>query len=345
MKNLATLPNNNVLDNDENLYLYFQLGDNKYALNIWQMVEIIKLPLLDYPQKLANNVVGLLNYNKFTINILDLRFYLNIKVAPYSVSNQLLIVKTDETIFGLIIDKVEDIIYLEQSKIEYFPCAGDTKIIEFMYKKEHETISIINLCAVEEVIKQGVPLSDIDIPSLFPRDDDSRYKLMQRNHALFEKSNASLGTNIFAQDRFISFSLNENIYCINVEYVKEVLKNFLITPIPCNLDYVAGVIALRGDFITVVDTKTLLGINENASSIDSMGSKNSLIIIEVPDYQIGFLVDELFSIINIAEDLIKKKSNNQNKYTLSEVILEDKFYTILDIKNILSDEKFFIEDN
>lgn len=344
MKNLTAL-SNNVIDNHENLYLYFKLGDNKYAINIEQMVEIMKLPLLDYPQKLANNVVGILYYNNFTINILDLRFYLDIKVTPYSIANQLLVVKTDEAIFGLVIDKVENIINLEQSKIEYFPSSGEKKMIEFMYQKDNETISIINLCALEDVLKQGVPSSDIDIPSLFPKDDDSRYKLMQRNQALLEKSNTNLVTNVFSQDKFISFSLNEDIYCINVEYVKEFLKNFLITQIPCNLDYVAGIIALRGDFITIVDTKKLLGITKNDLKIDYTEIKNSLIIIEIPDYQIGFLVDEIFSIINIPEDLIKKNPHNQNKYILSEVILEDNLYTILNIKNILSDEKFFIEDN
>lgn len=340
MKNLTILSNNQILDNDENMYLYFKLGDNKYALSIRQMVEIIKLPLLDYPQKLANNVIGLLSYNNFTINVLDLRFYLQTKVTPYSVSNQLLIVKTDETLLGLIIDKVEDIIYLDRAKIECFPFVGEEKLIEFMYKNGNENISVINLSILEAILKRGVASSDIDIPSLFPNDDDAKYKLLQRNKALLEKANTNLAANIFAQDRFISFSLNENIYCINVEYVKEFLKNFVITPIPCNLSYVAGVMALRGDFITIVDTKKLLGINEDDTKI-----KNNIIILEVPDYQIGFLVDEIFSIINIPEELIKKNPHNQDKYTPHEVILDDKLYTILNIKNILSDEDFFIEDN
>jgi len=349
MKNLTTFYNN-LFENNENLYLYFKLGDNKYAINVKQVVEIMKLPLLDYPQKLANNVVGLLKYNNFTINVLDLRFYLNMKITPYSVSNQLLVVKTDETIFGLLIDKVEDIIFVDQSKIEYFSSAGEEKIIEFMYKDENdETISAINLCTLENIIRQGVPLSEIDIPSLFPHDDDSQYELMQRNLILQEKSNTNLVTNIFSQDKFITFSLNENIYCINLEYVKEFLKGVSITKIPCNLDYIAGIIVLKGDFVTVINTKKFLGgenISTNAQSndINSPEIKNNLIIIEVSDYKIGFLVDEIFNIINIPEELIKANSQNQDKYILSEVVLEDKLYTILNIKNILSDEKFFIEE-
>lgn len=341
MTNLRTLYSSDILESNENSYLYFALGGNKYAVSIKQVVEVMKLPLLDYPQKLPNNFIGLLNYNNFTINVLDLRFYLNIKVTDYSVSNQLLIVKTDEAIFGLLIDKVENIISLDQDKIEYFPASGEEKILDFMYNHDSGTISIINLSTLENIIKNGVASLDIDIPSLFPSDDDSRYKLIQRRQALLEKSSFDLAANIFSQDKFISFAINGDTYCINLEYVKEFLKNVYITQIPCSLDYIAGVIALRGDFFSIINLKKFIGINEE--NIESVNNENHVIILEVPELKIGFLVDEIFSIVNIPEDLITKSTSN-TKYFLSEIVMEDKFYTILDIKSILSDERLFIEE-
>lgn len=343
MKNLTTFYSD-ILENNEHLYLYFKLGDNKYAINVKQVMEIMKLPLLEYPQKLANNVIGLLNYNNFTINVLDLRFYLDIKIKPYSVSNQLLVVKTDESLFGLVIDKVEDIISLDQSKIEYFQSQSEDKIIEFIYKKDNESISVIDLVALETVLRKGILSSDIDIPSLFPQDDDARYEFTQRNLMLMDKANTNLITNVFSQDKFISFSLNDSLYCINLEYIKEFLKNISITKIPCSLDYIAGVIALKGDFITIINTKRFLNISDNSTKPDFFENKNNIIIIEMSNYKIGLLVDEIFNIVNIPEELIKENSYNQEKYILSEVILEDKLYSILDIKSILSDERFFIEE-
>lgn len=346
MNNLTTLYNigQNIIEPNENSYLTFYIGESKYAINIKQIVEIMKLPLLDYPQKLANNIVGLLNYNNFTINILDLRFYLDIKVTPYSIANQLLVVRTDEAIFGLIIDKIDDIISFDPAKMEYFQFSNEEKIIKFLYKQENETVAVINLDSLENTLKKGVAQTDIDIPSLFPHDDDSRYKLMQRNLALTEKSQLNLITNAFTQDKFISFSLNENNYCINLEYVKEFLKNVSMTQIPCNLDYIAGIITLRGDFVTVVDLKKFLKI-EISEEKNTEASRNNIIIVESQDFSIGFLVDEIFSIIDIPEDLMNENSYRQfGKNVLSEVILEDKLYTILNMKTILSDERFFVED-
>lgn len=341
MNNLQKFQNNETIEQNEAQYLYFSLAEKKYALEVSQVVEIMKLPYLDYPQKLKNNIIGLLNYNNFTLNVLDIRFYLDIKITPYSLSNQLLVVKTDESMFGLIIDKVEDIISIEQSKIEYISQTKKEKIIDFSYKYKNESISVINLDILEDLLKKGVKDQNIDIPSLFPNDDDSRYKLMQRNTELSQKAQHGLIKNIFSQDEFISFLLGQNIYCINLEYIKEFLKDILITPVPCTPDYIAGIITLRGDFVTVVDVKKFLGIPYKKP----LEGKNGVIIVETIDFKIGFLVDEIFDIINISEEIITKNSyNRMNKYILSEVILEDKLYKILNMKNILSDERFFIEE-
>lgn len=343
MKNLVKLYNNIIIEDGENVYLSFDIGYSKYAINIGHVVEIMKLPLLEYPQKLANSVVGLLNYNNFTINILDLRFYLNIKVTPYSVANQLLIVKTDETMFGVIIDKVDDIVSFDQSKLEYFPSTSEERIIEFLYKNENDTVSIINLSAVESILKQGAIATDIDIPSLFPQDDDSRYKFNQRNLALARKFELDLAVNIFSQDKFITFALDNNVYCINLEYIREFLKNFPMTKIPCSFEYIAGIISLRGDFVSVIDLKKFFGFGDSKLEDENNESKNNIIVIETSDFKVGFLVDDLYGIVEIPEDLVNENSQNQpSKYILSEVFLNDNLYAILNIKNILADERFFI---
>ena len=344
MNNLTNFQNNDAAAASENLYLYFKLGGCKYAVSTKQVVEILKLPLLDYPQKLANNFVGILNYNNLTINILDIRFYLNMNVTPYSISNHLLIVKTDESIFGLVVDTVEDVISLEQTKIEYLSFQEGEKLIEFLYKQENSTISVINLDALENLIKRGVESKDFDITSLFPQDEETKTKLMERNWALIERYKSNLAQNIFSQNRFISFSLNNNTYCLYLEDIKEFLRNVTITPIPCTPDYIEGVVTLRGNFVTVINTKKLLGI-EQAASENQEESQNNVIIVKTPDFKIGFSVDEIFNMLDISDEMIEHNSHNQqNKFVLSEVVLEDKLYTILDIKNILADEKLYIEE-
>ena len=88
------MSNYNYIEQKKNTHLYFSIGGNKYAINSDNVLEIMKLPQLDYPQKLPNNIVGLLKYNNFVINVVDIRFYLNMEVQPYSTNNELIIIKT-----------------------------------------------------------------------------------------------------------------------------------------------------------------------------------------------------------------------------------------------------------
>lgn len=343
MNNLDLINNNFIAKDTEaqNLFLSFSLGKNKYAINVSNVVEITNLPQLDYPQKLSGNIVGLLNYNDFNINVLDLRFYLNIKPEMYSLSTKLLIVKTDEMFFGLIIDKAEDIVPILPSKIEEFNLDKKLTPIQGIYYYNDEVLSVINANLIEKIIKENVEVEEYDVSSLFPQDEEFKNCLVSRNNMLQEKNKSKSIINIFSQDEYISFSINKNVYCINLEYVKEFVKNSQITKIPCGLDYIKGVMSLRGEFITVVSISDF--IDEKDYSNEEIKKKNNIIILKFADYKIGILVDEIFEITNINEEDIKPNSSTKNIYVKGEVVKDNVLYCVLDMKNILSDEKFFID--
>ena len=52
------MSSNNYLEQKKNTHLYFRIGENKYAVNSDNVLEIMKLPALDYPQKLPMDSGG-----------------------------------------------------------------------------------------------------------------------------------------------------------------------------------------------------------------------------------------------------------------------------------------------
>lgn len=337
---LPNRENNTLSDLEKKCYIYFSLGNSKYALDIKHVLEVMKLPNLDYPQKLPNNFIGILNYNNITINILDLRFYLDIAVTPYDISNKLLIVKTDESIMGLIVQEIGNVKFLDKTQIEHLPYMDENKLINYIHHDSDSSISVINLYSLESLIKKGVADKNVDIPALFPNDDLSKYKLAQRTNYLREKSSAYISHEIFSKDKFIAFKLNENNYAIDLQYVKEALKNAEITTIPCSPDYIEGIITVRGEFITIVNSKKIFDINPN-----DYENKNRVIIIEYENYFVGFLVDEICEIFEVPKESITPKTfTHEDKFVLNEILHNDKLFMILDMKKILSDEKFYIDE-
>ena len=249
--------NNNYLEQKKNTHLYFKIGESKYAVNTSNVLEIMKLPALDYPQKLPNNIIGLLKYNNFVINIVDIRFYLNIDVTPYNSNNELLIVKTDEVIFGIITDKIIGILPFDTALVDQIPFVDNKMVIESLYKYNNETIFIVNIYALENLLKKhDIVLPEKDILSLFPQDNASVALMQKRTRDITEKSSLRLDSSkLHAKNKYISFNLNNDFYCIALDFVKEVLKDTSITKVPGTPNFIEGIMNLRGYYITVINLK------------------------------------------------------------------------------------------
>ncbi len=60
--------------------------------------------------------------------------------------------------------------------------------------------------------------------------------------------------------QWVTFQLEEETYGINVMQVREVLRYTEIAPVPGAPDYVIGIINLRGNVVTVIDTRARFGL-------------------------------------------------------------------------------------
>ncbi len=327
------------IEQKKNSHLCFKLGNNKYAVNTSNVLEIMKMPQLDYPQKLPNNIVGLLKYNNFVINVVDIRFYLNIDISGYDINNELLIVKTDETIIGIITDKIIGINPFESAKIDTIPFVDNKTIIDSIYKQNQETIFILNIYSIENLLKGNTTLKDFDIPSLFPKDKHSLEILAARTQALSEKSGYSLMTGeLHSKQKLISFNLNEDSYCIPLDYVKEVLKDSTVTNVPGTSDFIEGIMNLRGDYITVLNVKNFLGIR---SKEQIKSDKKPVIIVHCNDMDMALLIDKINELFEISEEKIIESSEG---YNAAKFIYNNQPYTILNIDKIYTDKRLIVTE-
>ena len=329
--------NNNLIEQKKNTHLYFQVGDSKYAVNSENVLEIMKLPALDYPQKLPNNIVGLLKYNNFVINVVDVRFYLNIDVKPYTPQNELLIVKTDELIFGIITDKVIGILPFDSALVDAIPYADATTVVDSLYKINQETIFIINIYSVETLLKQHKDWKDVDIPSLFPQDEASKALMAKRTHAIVDKSNMRLASGeLHVKNKYISFNLNNDSYCIALDYVKEVLKDASITNVPGIPNFIEGIMNLRGDYITVINLRNFLDLDSTVNY-----EKKPVIIVKYNKLKLAFLIDKINELFEFQDDGV---DNSGDGYFSKEFIYNDTLYTILNVEKIMEDKRIVITD-
>ena len=99
-------------------------------------------------------------------------------------------------------------------------------------------------------------------------------------------------------NQYLTFTLDGEFYAVAVHSVKEVLGYTEGTKIPRTVDYMKGVINLRGSVVPVIDLRTKVGMPEAEKTIAT-----SIIVIEgkvgADRVVLGMIADSVQEVINL----------------------------------------------
>lgn len=141
---------------------------------------------------------------------------------------------------------------------------------------------------------------------------------------------------MIAKDRFICFNLGDEEFAIPLLSVREVIGVPEVTPVPQTPPYFLGIMNLRGLVISVMDLRLKMGIKGQTSD------ENTVIILDLGDYSLGVLVDQVNSVISVSADVLSAKPLvDPSKFAdaITGVYRkEDHLILILDIAKALSVE-------
>jgi purine-binding chemotaxis protein CheW len=104
--------------------------------------------------------------------------------------------------------------------------------------------------------------------------------------------------------QWVTFRLDNETYGINVMQVQEVLRHSEIAPVPGAPAYVLGIINLRGNVVTVIDTRQRFGL-----SPAPITDNTRIVIIEADKQVIGILVDSVAEVVYLRQSEIETAPN------------------------------------
>lgn len=131
----------------------------------------------------------------------------------------------------------------------------------------------------------------------------------------------------------LEFVINNRHYAINVIKTKEILKIDNITKLPNSKAAIAGISLVRGDVITVIDLKYVLGKEKQSDVKESM-----TLLCEFNKSKVAFLVDKVLGIRRIGWNQIKKPNEiTDNSLVVGNIIMDEKILMLLDFEKIVID--------
>jgi purine-binding chemotaxis protein CheW len=139
--------------------------------------------------------------------------------------------------------------------------------------------------------------------------------------------------------QWVTFKLENEVYGVNVMQVQEVLRYTEIAPVPGAPNYVIGIINLRGNVVTVIDTRVRFGL------MPSEVSENSrIVIIEAEKQVIGILVDGVAEVVYLRSSEIDMAPNvgtdESAKFIQGVSNREGELLILVDLNKFLSDDEW-----
>lgn len=131
-----------------------------------------------------------------------------------------------------------------------------------------------------------------------------------------------------------TFYVGDLLLGLQIDQVQEINRRLDVTSVPHSPECVRGVINLRGEVVTAIDLRTVLGMPASQLSQESRN-----LIVHLGDELVGLCVDRIADIITLNSDLIEPPSPNisdvEGKFFLGVYTEESEIVAVLNIHEVL----------
>lgn len=146
----------------------------------------------------------------------------------------------------------------------------------------------------------------------------------------------------FTSGKFLTFTLAEECYGVEVLRIREIIRMQKITPVPQMPEHVKGVINLRGKVIPVVDLRIKFNLHAGEAT-----ERTCIIVVDVDSGQgvsqlLGLIVDAVEEVLNVTEGDVKPSPDFGTRLSseccLGIAQIKGSVKTLLDIEKVVSSE-------
>lgn len=139
--------------------------------------------------------------------------------------------------------------------------------------------------------------------------------------------------------QWVTFRLDNESYGINVMQVQEVLRHSEIAPVPGAPSYVLGIINLRGNVVTVIDTRQRFGLASTPVT-----DQTRIVIIEADRQVIGILVDSVAEVVYLRQSEIETAPNvgtdESAKFIQGVSNKNDELLILVDLEKMMTEDEW-----
>ena len=139
--------------------------------------------------------------------------------------------------------------------------------------------------------------------------------------------------------QWVTFRLGGETYGVNVMQVQEVLRYTDVAAVPGAPAYVLGIINLRGNVVTVMDTRQRFAL-EQGEITDS----TRIVIVETGEHTVGILVDSVAEVVYLKQSEIENPPNTGHddsvRFIQGVCNKEEELLILVDLEKLLTGDEW-----
>lgn len=135
------------------------------------------------------------------------------------------------------------------------------------------------------------------------------------------------------QCELIAFTIDGEVYGVDIRIVREIRAWSGVTPLPNTAPFVRGVMNLRGAVIPIVDMRVRFG-----RDLTDPTSTHVVVVIAIDNKWVGLLVDAVSDIVSIRDDQIQPAPDTMGDTMLFRGVaaLDEEMIALIDIERLLA---------
>jgi len=139
----------------------------------------------------------------------------------------------------------------------------------------------------------------------------------------------------------LTWTINGRLYGIDAVKCNDVERKRNILSVPLSSDFIVGIVNVRGDVVTVIDLRVLMGYSADSDKKEEANIAKDEVLIRLASKtaSIAIQADSVDDVINVSDDDIEAipahLSEQELKFIDSVVMKNNKLVIILDTEEIL----------
>lgn len=111
-------------DTQKDKFLTFHIGVEDYGIDICHVTEIIGIQKITNVPDMPESIRGVINLRGKVIPVMDVRSRFQLEERAYDERTCIVVVEIDETVVGLVVDQVREVVEIPENQIEPPPCSS-----------------------------------------------------------------------------------------------------------------------------------------------------------------------------------------------------------------------------